>query len=482
VIRLTRALADADGAERFAIELLADLARVVRAEDETADVVELHVVTDRIDTGNLTALARGGWSIDDADGVVRIPRAVLRCIAEVAGAVSEQRTTVRDVLGRVPASENTLAAGSAERDPLISRAAMALRAATIRAAGPRPVRLVEPWPDGRRWAAAVTHDLDMVTMWPAFTALRLAELAGKGELRRASRVATAALAAIGRRPVETATESLLRVERERGVRGTWFVLCGTPTLATWRAGDLTYSPEGPATRRILGAVADGGHELALHGSQETVERDTAFAEQRRRLAAIVGTEPIGVRQHFLRLRPGATQRAMVAAGFSYDSTAGFADRNGFRLGVPDVVPAYDASTGRATSLDEAPFCWMDRSLSKYHDVEDPAAWVRDALDLAATCREVEGLWVGIWHPNVAAASLGYPGAADAFEALVRGLLAGGPYVATLGEVVRWRAARRGVRASRVRADGTVELRAATSFGVRVQLTERLRETRESVAA
>src|SRR2546430_17478224 len=41
---------------------------------------------------------------------------------------------------------------------------------------------------------------------------------------------------------------------------------------------------------------------------------------------------------FRSIHPGVTERAMAEAGFWYDSTFGFPDRNGFRLGVADVVP------------------------------------------------------------------------------------------------------------------------------------------------
>ena len=40
------------------------------------------------------------------------------------------------------------------------------------AAGRRAVRYLAPWPEGRRWAAAITHDLDIVSGWPLFTTLR----------------------------------------------------------------------------------------------------------------------------------------------------------------------------------------------------------------------------------------------------------------------------------------------------------------------
>jgi len=118
---------------------------------------------------------------------------------------------------------------------------------------------------------------------------------------------------------------------------------------------------------------------------------------------------------------------MQAAEFRYDTTWGFPDRNGFRLGVADVIPVWDAVAERPIGLDEVPLCWMDRTLSKYAGIEDPGAWVAEGEALAQVCRQVEGLWVGVWHPNLTPA-LGFPDAPGAFHALLGRLVAQEPFV------------------------------------------------------
>jgi hypothetical protein len=185
-----------------------------------------------------------------------------------------------------------------------------------------------------------------------------------------------------------------------------------------------------------------------------------MTSERARLTRITDTDVIGVRQHFLRMRPGLTQRAMAEAGFSYDATAGFPDRNGFRLGVADVVPTWDEGARRALDLEQVPLTWMDRALSKYQRRERPASWIEDAIEIAARCRAVEGLWVGLWHPNLTP-PLGFPGAPAAYERLLSTILADEPYVDTLAEIVGWRRARRRLRVRRVAPDGrAIELIAA----------------------
>lgn len=435
--------------ERFALELLVDLSAVLRCEGE-GDVVRLRAVGEPR-AGSAADLRARQWGFAVSDGEVHVDRALLRLVLDVAGAEVEQRSTVEDRFGRVPAGETAAVRDSLDREPVVSQAARELADAVRGAAGTRVVRFVDPWPDGRRWAVALTHDLDVVEWWPAFTALRLAELLRHGEIGRAARVIAAAALSVGRPVVWRAIADLLAVEARHGVRSTWFVLCDHPTLATARAGDLTYRPDSKPVRRVFRALREGGHEIGLHGSFATSDDHARFGTQRSLLRSIAETEPSGVRQHYLRMRAATTPRGMSAAGFAYDSTYGFADRNGFRLGTADVLPLWDAERQTMVGLDEAPFVWMDRALSKYQHVESPRAWIDDALSLAERCRDVEGLWVGIWHPNLAPA-LGFPDAPEAYARLVAELVRADAHVAPLGELVAWRRARRALRA-RLTSDG-----------------------------
>lgn len=453
--------------ERFGLEALVDLSRLLVVADGEADVTQIEITDD---PASLDSLLQHGLPLDRGDGVVRIPRHAFSAITDLAGAAVEQGSAAEDRHGRVPSSENPLVRAGREREPVVQHWAAALAAAVQQAAGRRPVRFLAPWPEGRRWAAAITHDLDIVSGWPLFTALRAVELARGREWARLARSLGAAARAIGRRPVQAGVQSILDAERAAGIRSTWFVLCGTPTPSTWLAGDITYSLESAAGRRLLDLIRRDGHEIGLHGSFRSALDGARMREERVRLGRALGgsAPPPGVRQHFLRMRPGQTQAHARAAGFSYDATFGFPDRNGFRIGVADILPAWGSDA--VGSLDIAPLAWMDRALSKYRGIEDPEAWISDGLELAAAARDACGLWVGLWHPNLTP-PLGFPEAPEAFHRLLQALTADGspPWFATLERLVSWRRARREVRATRVAPDGRVEI--ATRADWRVTLED-----------
>jgi hypothetical protein len=448
--------------EAFSLSLLADLARLLPAADPAIPAVR--AVVHQGESEDLGRLRARSFGIEAGDGEVRLPRALLAMVLDLAGGAAEQGVTEADRYGRVPSSRNPLAAAGLEREPVVAAAAARLRQAAVKAAGRRPIALLAPWPGGRRWAAAFTHDLDVVDYWPAFTALRLVELLRGGHPGRAGRVAAAALRSVAGDPVGDGVRHVLATERRLGIASTWFVLCGDPTLTTMRAGDLTYRPEGRRASRIVRTIADTGHEVGLHGSFATMTDPRAFAAERARLEKLSGLPVAGVRQHFLRLRPGVTHAAMAAAGFTYDATYGFPDRNGFRLGIGDCVPGWDHRSRKASGLEEAPLLWMDRAASKYRGIEDPDAWVNDALELAGLCRRDEAAWVGLWHPNLTA-PLGFPRAEQAFVRLAEAVLAQEPYVAPLRDLVAWRRARRAARACGVLPDGTVAVEASADVAL-----------------
>lgn len=449
-------------AECYGLEVLIDLSRLLVAERADCDLVRVTVV-ERESAGSAAADLSSKAALELADGEVRVTTAALRGVAEVAGGAIEQRSTATDRHGRVPAVENPLVAAGQSRRPVVSLLALELRRAVLAVAVRRPVRSVAPWPDGHRWAAIVTHDLDVVDWWVLFPLLRMGQLGMKGAWDLFARVARAARRNIGRDPVSRGVHSILQLEAHHGIRTTWFVICAEPTMRSIVSGDSTYRPEGPLTRRILSALTQAGHEIGLHGSFATADNAKCMTAQRRTLGRLAAISVAGVRQHFLRMRPGRTQRVMVEAGLEYDASWGFADRNGFRLGVADVVPAWDAGREMQVPLDVVPLVWMDRALTKYAGVEEPGRWIEDARELARECKAVEGAWVGLWHPNTMEA-LGFPGAEPAFVSLLQALADDRPYFASAQKIVQWRRFRRSVRAARVTADGRVIL--TTSGGHR----------------
>ena len=457
--------------EQFGLLVLVDLSGLLPAAAPSEHVVSLEL------NGEPSAGLGRPAGFGGTSGTVSVPRATLALVGSVAGAVVEQESVEQDQHGRVPSRVNPMVAAELTQSPWVNATARALREAVLAHAGERPVRTVAPWPGGRRWAAAFTHDLDVVRHWPLFTGLRLVELARKGKVGQALQVGRGALTSLAGDPVVAGIQGILAIEREHAIASTWFVLAGIPSWSSTLKGDVTYSVESPRARRILEAILAEGHEIGLHGSFATFQDAGIMAEERDRLKRVTGSPVLGIRQHFLRMRPGSTFRLMREAGFDYDSTFGFPDRNGFRLGAANVVPVYDHRTGQWSQLEEAPLTWMDRALSKYRGIETPARWVDEGLDLARIAQAEEGLWVGLWHPNLTQ-PLGFPGAVEEFRRMVEIVQAREPFIAPLRTITDWRRARRTLVASAVSSAGVTALSAGLTAAWPVVLEDGRGNTRE----
>ncbi len=390
-----------------------------------------------------------------APGRIFISPESLNFAADLLSQHTESESPLLDRHGRVPSSASLLVRAGLEQQPVLSLLAAALREALVLAAESRPVRFIERWPEGCHFAAALTHDLDVVSFWPLFTGLRAVELFRKHEWSALAKTVQAAATNLFSDPVTKSIEQILALEVKYQAKSSWFLICSTPSLRTWAAGDATYRPESRRLRQIIALLRSHNHSLGLHGSQATLLGPSIFAEQRTRLSELIGAKPSGVRQHYLKWQPGQTAESMAQAGFRYDTTVGFADRNGFRTGLADLYPLWHPRTDQAIDLDEVPFCWMDRAQSKYQGIEKPDRWIEQALALAEAVQQVEGIWCGIWHPNLSA-PLGFPGALSAYEQLVQSLSARGAWLASLDEIVAWRQARRSVLATAIKA-GQIEV-------------------------
>jgi hypothetical protein len=115
------------------------------------------------------------------------------------------------------------------------------------------------------------------------------------------------------------------------------------------------------------------------------------------------------RYHFLNWRETQHGRALVAGGIQWDSTLGFADLAGFRLGVCRPVPLFDPAARIPLGLEEHPLVVMDCSLSfpKYMNLEADRAFAC-VRRLADATRRHCGEFVLNWHnTSLSAGASGY---------------------------------------------------------------------------
>ena len=174
-------------------------------------------------------------------------------------------------------------------------------------------------------------------------------------------------------------------------------------LATKDADTLDgfYSLEDPWIRSLMSAIHRRGHELGFHAGFHTYRDAVRTAEEFRRLRTAaeeigIGQDRWGGRQHYLRWEAPATWWNWERAGLDYDSTVGYAECAGFRVGTCHEFPVFDLRQRRRLQLRERPLHVMERSLFDYMRLA-PETALETVLDLARGCRATGGTLTLLWH-------------------------------------------------------------------------------------
>ena len=179
----------------------------------------------------------------------------------------------------------------------------------------RTVRLEPRWPEGRRFAICLTHDVDVVSArsTPA-QVVRDARAAfgpdgGSGLAVRASRPPVRfvrGLRRLARAPSLQATlERSVALEADRGLTASYFFT--VPPAGTLTRWDCVYAPGDRCefrgkTQRIadvMRTLRDEGFDVGLHGSYESGRAPGVLQRERARLEAELGSPVSTTRQHFL---------------------------------------------------------------------------------------------------------------------------------------------------------------------------------------
>jgi hypothetical protein len=374
-----------------------------------------------------------------------LPPEWLRSAFALLSREEEYQDPRRDQWECFPGTQSRLHALGVLDRPLVNRWAEQLEVRLAVAARERGGSL-EPlprWPDGKRFAAALTHDVDDVTLrsWrAAFRLLARARTPRSYALRAGVHALwRAALRPPGDDPYWN-FDRWASVEARHGFRSAFYWV---PPAGRTHEYDPLYRPEdtiGFEGRRrrladVLRELAGQGHEIGVHGSYLSHRSAGELGRQRATLERAAGQPVTGIRQHFLRFDVRATWRAQSEAGFAYDTTLGYNELPGFRAGIAAPFRPWDAERRQPHDLLELPLTMMDGALFRALRLDEAEASRR----VAGHLEQVDwsgGLAVLLWHPN-AAAERQFPGWWGPYETALESLSTREAWVARPDQIAQW---------------------------------------------
>jgi hypothetical protein len=304
----------------------------------------------------------------------------------------------RDVYGRFPASSSIAHREGFVALPIVD-AYVELMWSALRRLWPRLERR------RRSFRLALTHDVDDPLSFLGRTVPRLArQLAADALVRRDRALALRRVrswAAMRRGdhrldPYNT-FDFLMGVSERHGISSAFYF------LATKQPSPLdgSYTLDHPWVRSLIAKIHGRGHEIGYHAGFDTYRDAQRTEEEFRRLRAVaselgVSQSVWGGRQHYLRWENPSTWANWERAGLDYDSTLGFADRVGFRVGTCHEFRTFHVRERRPLSLRERPLLVMDRTLFDYMKLS-PQDALQTVLEVARECRRAAGTLTLLWH-------------------------------------------------------------------------------------
>ena len=310
------------------------------------------------------------------------------------------RRDARDEHGRFPGRESLPVRAGFIDTPIVDEYALLLR----KWAKEMQIPLPEPQ---RQFSLLLTHDVDTLGIRPRlFQACR--SLAGVmvGRRRPATALANAAIAlGLVRDPCDNLdrviqlSRTLFRLGAGRCRLVAFFLAGGNSPL------DGNYDIRWSRARKAIQQVLARGGSVGLHASYDAGQHPDRLKREREVLEEIVGMPVHKSRHHYLGWREVEDGHSMAEAGINWDSTMGYADTAGFRLGVCRPIPLFDPAGRCPLGIEEHPLVVMDNSLSKdrYMNLSEEEAFAYVCKLADATYRH-QGEFVTLWHSHVLASS------------------------------------------------------------------------------
>ncbi len=139
-------------------------------------------------------------------------------------------------------------------------------------------------------------------------------------------------------------------------------------------------------------------DIGIHPSYYSSIATDKILIEKTRLEKISNKKINKSRQHYLRFNLPDTYNQLSAAGITEDYSMGFADMPGFRAGTCTPFYFYDLKNERLTELKIFPITCMDANFLYYSKLKGSES-LEDILALINEVKNVNGLFISIWHNN-----------------------------------------------------------------------------------
>jgi hypothetical protein len=143
-------------------------------------------------------------------------------------------------------------------------------------------------------------------------------------------------------------------------------------------------------------IMDNNCEIGFHTGYYSYNDLKTIQTQKKEMEEIIGKKVIGARNHVLRFKTPDSWETLSKAGFQYDTSFGYHDTIGFRNGMCHPFQPFNISTNKKIDILELPLHIQDWTLFYYMKANICECWtyIKNLIDSVEMCN---GTAILLWH-------------------------------------------------------------------------------------
>ena len=243
------------------------------------------------------------------------------------------------------------------------------------------------YPEGKKFAVCLTHDIDVVNFPRSNLLYGAAKSLASGKIMNAFKMPFY--------NINNNWNSLCNFKKIMSIEDKYNAKSSFYFLAL-NKDDLDFNFNIEDLENEIASITENGWEVGLHGGHEAYNNLEEINKEKKNLEKVLGKEVTGYRNHYLRFKVPETWEFVSKSGFKYDTTFGYADCVGFRNGMCHPFKPFNLDTNKEIDILEIPLTIMDSTLFNYMKLDIKGAW--DIIKLLIDAVEkYNGVITILWH-------------------------------------------------------------------------------------
>ena len=254
-----------------------------------------------------------------------------------------------------------------------------------------------------------SHDIDQVTRGRLECLYHEYRMLKTLPIIRLKNIAGLFAGAFYKRDVYWNFQEILDLERRHDANSTFFFLSKSGDQP-----DVKYNFNSRAFRSVIKSIYNNGSQIGLHGSYHSAMEARSLHDEKIFIEKATGRPISSIRQHYLRLDVKDLWNRQEKAGFSIDTSLGYARRSGFRAGLARPFFPFNFKTQQPYSILEIPLVIMDGTYRHYNPKSPEKAWY-DILPILEKIKKHRGAASILWHNTFLVKYVKYQGWRELYE-------------------------------------------------------------------